>query len=115
MELESVAVLLCSAAVAAALIYVFWTRTASSGWANAQLKSGDLYSLTEVASGIRPNGLTEEQGDRLRRRGFVSYLGRGRYRATLKGRLALRLRRTSRKRVAQADVGPQRSPSRSNG
>ena len=60
------------------------------------LKRGDLHSLADVASGLRPNGLTRDQAARLCARGMVRAYGNGHFRATIKGRLALRARRMSR-------------------
>ncbi|MFY9695058.1 MAG: hypothetical protein WA776_20905 [Xanthobacteraceae bacterium] len=64
----------------------------AQGWIRKDLKRGDLYALIEVASGVRPNGLSRDQARRLQTRGMVRSLGNGNYRATLKGRLALRIR-----------------------
>ncbi len=64
------------------------------GWIRKDLKRGDLYALIEVASGVRPNGLSPDQARRLHTRGMVHGFGNGNYRATLKGRLALLIRET---------------------
>jgi hypothetical protein len=61
-------------------------------WISRGLRHGDLYSLRDVASGLRPDGLTPDQADRLGDRGFVRMNGKGLFRVTLKGRLALRIR-----------------------
>ena len=61
-------------------------------WISRGLRHGDLYSLRDVASGLRPDGLTPDQADRLGDRGFVRMNGKGLFRLTLKGRLALRIR-----------------------
>lgn len=66
-------------------------------WISRGLKRGDLYSVIEVASGVRPDGLTPDQARRLEARGMVRRLGNGRYRATLKGRLALYIRESVRR------------------
>ncbi|HUI14423.1 MAG TPA: hypothetical protein VL048_13260 [Xanthobacteraceae bacterium] len=62
------------------------------GWIRKDLKRGDLYALVDVASGVRPNGLSPEQAHRLQARGMVRSYGNGNYGATLKGRLALLVR-----------------------
>ena len=69
----------------------------ANDWTSRGLKRGDLYALTEVASGLRPDGLTREQAQRLQARGMVRSYGNGQYRATLKGRLALLIRQTARR------------------
>ena len=61
-------------------------------WISRGLRHGDLYSLRDVASGLRPDGLTPDQADRLGARGFVRTYRKGQFRVTLKGRLALRIR-----------------------
>jgi hypothetical protein len=68
-------------------------------WISRDLKRGDLYALIEVASGVRPNGLTPGQARRLQARGMVRSYDNGNYRATLKGRLALRIREKVRHAV----------------
>ena len=65
-------------------------------WITKDLKRGDLYSLVDVASGLRPDGLTRDQARRLEARGMVRSFDNGTYRVTLKGRLALRLRQAVR-------------------
>jgi len=69
-----------------------------SRWIAEGLKRGDLYSLIDVASGLRPDGLTQSQAERLQARGMVHCNGNGHYRATLKGRLALLIRTVVRSR-----------------
>lgn len=71
----------------------------AQGWISKDLKRGDLYALIEVASGARPNGLSHDQAHRLEARGMVRAYGNGNYRATLKGRLALRIRQAVRQTV----------------
>ena len=62
------------------------------GWIAKDLKRGDLYSLIDVASGLRPDGLSHGQARRLLARGMVRSYGNGNFRATLKGRVALYIR-----------------------
>lgn len=69
----------------------------ASDWISRGLKRGDLYSLIEVASGLRPDGLTPDQAGRLEARGMVRPYGKDRFRATLRGRLALFLRQALRR------------------
>jgi hypothetical protein len=76
----------------------FLTRFDARSWLTKDLKRGDLHSLVDVASGLRPDGLTDDQADRLMARGMVRASGAGTYCATIKGRLALRIRRTARAR-----------------
>jgi len=71
-------------------------------WATKGLKRGDLHALLEVASGLRPNGLTSSQATRLQARGMVRAYGNGTFRATIKGRLALRIRQAARGRPGVA-------------
>lgn len=66
-------------------------------WLTRDLRPGDLYSLVDVASGLRPDGLTRDQADRLIARGVVRAYGAN-FRATMKGRLALLIRRMVRQR-----------------
>jgi hypothetical protein len=72
----------------------------SNSWISRGLRHGDLHSLIDVASGLRPDGLTRDEADRLLARGFVSAYGKGLFRATLRGKLALWLRRRLRKAKA---------------
>jgi hypothetical protein len=67
-------------------------------WLTRGLRRGDLYSLSDVASGLRPDGLTRDQAHRLEARGMVRGYGNGNYRATLKGRIALHIRQIIRGR-----------------
>jgi hypothetical protein len=67
-------------------------------WLGKGLKSGDLYSLKDVASGLRPDALTKDQARRLNARGMVRVLPNGNFRATVKGRMALLLRRYLKKK-----------------
>ncbi len=88
------ALLMC-ALVVLAIIVKLLTFDAQD-WISRDLKRGDLYAMIEVASGVRPNGLSRDQGRRLQARGMVRSYGNGNYRATLKGRLALRIRQAVR-------------------
>ena len=82
----------------------------AQAWATKGLKRGDLYSLIDVASGLRPDGLTRDQAGRLKSRGMVRAYGNGHFRATLKGRLALRIRHTTRHREQRAGGGGAAKP-----
>ena len=64
-------------------------------WLAKGLKRGDLHSLRDVASGLRPDGLTEGQAHRLGARGMVRDLPNGHFRVTARGKLALLIRRFS--------------------
>lgn len=68
-------------------------------WLTQGLRRGDLYSLCDVASGLRPDGLTRDQARRLQARGLVRSYDNGTFRATIKGRLALRVRQVIRGNV----------------
>ncbi len=85
------AVIVCGLVVLASLVNVA-LRFDAEAWLARDLRRGDLYALIDVASGLRPDGLTREQARRLEARGMVRVYGKGHYRATLKGRVALRLR-----------------------
>ena len=74
------------------------TKFDARDWIAKGLKRGDLHSLIDVASGLRPDGLTHDQADRLHARGMVRMCGNGNFRATMKGRLALRIRQMVRRR-----------------
>ncbi len=74
-------------------------RFDAEAWLAKDLRRGDLYALIDVASGLRPDGLTRDQARRLEARGMVRAYGKGYFRATLKGRLALRLRSAVRQTV----------------
>ena len=91
------ALLMC-ALVVLAIIVTLLTFDAEA-WITRDLKRGDLYALIEVASGVRPDGLTRDQAYRLEARGMVRAYGNGNFRATLKGRLALRVRQAVRQTV----------------
>jgi hypothetical protein len=80
-------------AVVVGLILKFDARA----WITRDLKPGDLYSLIEVASGLRPDGLTDSQARRLAARGMVRRYGNGTYGATIKGRIALLVRQAIRR------------------
>ena len=109
MEITSVVIFVCSVALVGAIVYSIWCRVADSNrWTSDGLQRGDLFSLIDVASGMRPNGLTDDQAFRLGRRGFVRELQNGQFRATFKGRVALRLRATAGKRGVRADNGERR-------
>jgi len=77
----------------ALFVIVKLTTFDAGDWISRGLNRGDLYSLIEVASGLRPDGLTPAQARRLEARGMVRRHGNGQFRATFKGRLALRIRR----------------------
>lgn len=66
-------------------------------WITRGLERGDLYSLVDVASGLRPDGLRRDQAKRLMARGMVRSDG-GTFRVTMKGRLALRIKKRLRHR-----------------
>ncbi|HEX4040948.1 MAG TPA: hypothetical protein VHY10_04550 [Xanthobacteraceae bacterium] len=83
--------------LAAMFVIIKLTSFDAGDWISRDLKHGDLYSLIEVASGQRPDGLTPDQASRLEARGMVRRSGHGRFRATLKGRLALRIRQAVRR------------------
>ena len=72
------------------------TKFNPNAWIAKGLKRGDLHSLIDVATGLRPDGLTQSQFERLHDRGLVRPLGLGHYRATLKGKLVLLIRRLMR-------------------
>ena len=72
--------------------------TLMTAWLAKNLKPGDLYALIDVASGLRPNGLTQDQAHRLAGRGMVRCCRNGTFLATMKGRLALLLRKWTRGR-----------------
>ncbi len=64
-------------------------------WITRNLRRGDLYSLVEIAAGLRPDGLRRDQAHRLMARGMVRTYG-GNFRATMKGRLAILMRQRIR-------------------
>jgi len=80
-----------------ALLAGFWKFHAKA-WVTKGLKRGDLHALKDVASGLRPDGLTPDQAGRLQSRGMVRAYGHGYFRATVKGRLALQIRQATRHR-----------------
>ncbi len=84
------ALVMCALVIAAIMVKLLTFD--AQGWIRKDLKRGDLYALVEVASGLRPNGLSRDQARRLQARGMVRSFDNGNYRATLKGRLALRIR-----------------------
>lgn len=84
------ALVMCALVISAIMVKLLTFD--AQGWIRKDLKRGDLYALIEVASGVRPNGLSRDQASRLQARGMVRGYGNGNYRATLKGRLALRIR-----------------------
>jgi len=85
-----------------ALIFQVMTKFDAQTWTSRGLERGDLHALTDVASGLRPDGLTHDQASRLQARGMVRPYGNGRFRATWRGRLALRVRQRVRQRSNNA-------------
>lgn len=79
-----------------ALIIRLMSKFDPNSWLTEGLRRGDLYSLCDVASGLRPDGLTREQARRLQARGMVRSFDNGTFRATIKGRLALQIRQIVR-------------------
>jgi len=65
------------------MVYSLWTYAAFSSWTGDGLQRGDLFSLIDVSSGVRPNGLSDDQAYRLRLRGFVRDLDNGHFHVTL--------------------------------
>jgi hypothetical protein len=54
------------------------TRFDAQAWIAKDLKRGDLHALIDVASGLRPDGLTPDQASRLQARGMARpYMARG--------------------------------------
>ena len=84
----------CGVMVLAIIVTLMMFDTDS--WITKNLKRGDLHCLVDVASGLRPDGLTRDQARRLEARGMVRSFDNGTFRVTLKGRLALRLRHAAR-------------------
>ena len=74
------------------------TKFDAHDWITKGLKRGDLHSLIDVASGLRPDGLTHDQAHRLQARGMIRTRGNGNFRATIKGKLVLRIRQMVRRR-----------------
>ena len=93
---------LAFAVVLLAIGLLFIIKFDAQAWLAKDLKRGDLHSLVEVASGLRPDGLTRDQASRLLARGMVRARGNWHYCATLKGRLALFIRRIARRRSGVA-------------
>jgi hypothetical protein len=81
-----------------AIVFNVLLKLDTQAWVTKGLRRGDLYSLHDVASGLRPDGLTRDQARRLQARGMVRGYGNGNFRATLKGRMALLIRQTIRGR-----------------
>jgi hypothetical protein len=88
----------CGVVVAMIAVNLF-IKFDAEAWIAKDLKRGDLYALIEVASGVRPDGLNRDQARRLAARGMVRGYGNGNYRATIKGRVALRVRQAVRRTV----------------
>jgi hypothetical protein len=88
----------CAIVVLAIVVTLMMMFDAES-WISKDLKRGDLHSLIDVASGLRPDGLRRDQARRLAARGMVRSYGNGTYRATIKGRFAPRLRQAIRQTV----------------
>ncbi len=84
--------------VVLAIVVNLALRFDAEAWLTRDLRR-DLYALIDVASGLRPDGLTREQARRLEARGMLRVYGSGHFRATLKGRVALRLRSVVRQTV----------------
>jgi hypothetical protein len=80
-----------------AIIINLAIKFAAKDWITRELRRGDLYSLVDVASGLRPDGLRRDQANRLMARGMVRSCG-GNFRVTMKGRLALLIRQRVRHR-----------------
>lgn len=91
-------VYIASGFVLLAVILRLITRFDAQAWATKGLRRGDLYCLVDVVSGLRPDGLTRDQATRLQARGMARPYGNGNFRATIKGRLALYIRRVARER-----------------
>ncbi|MDR3420962.1 MAG: hypothetical protein P4L80_06935, partial [Xanthobacteraceae bacterium] len=90
-------VYLACALVLLAIIINLAIKFDAPAFITRDLSRGDLYSLVDVASGLRPDGLNRDQADRLMARGMVRAYS-GNFRATMKGRLALLLRQKVRQR-----------------
>ena len=58
-----------------ALISQVMTKFDAQTWTSRGLERGDLHALTDVASGLRPDGLTHDQAGRLQTRGMVRPYG----------------------------------------
>ena len=96
--IETVYVYLACGFVLLAIIVNLAVRFDAQAWTSRGLRRGDLHSLVDVASGLRPDGLTQDQAVRLTSRGMVRTYG-GTFRATMKGRLALLIRHVVRQRL----------------
>ncbi len=92
------AIIACGFVVAAIVVNLVMQFDAEA-WLARDLRRGDLYALIDVASGLRPDGLTSGQARRLEVRGMVHSYGKGHFRATLKGKFALWLRSVVHHRV----------------
>ncbi len=95
--IETEYVYLACGLVLLAIVINLAIKFAGKDWIARELKRGDLHSLVDVASGLRPDGLRRDQANRLMARGMVRSDG-GTFRATMKGRLALFIRRRVRDR-----------------
>jgi hypothetical protein len=73
-------------------------------WIAKGLNRGDHHSLIDVASGLRPNGLTRDQAHRLAARRLVRASQNGNFQATVKGRLILLLRQLMRRRSRKRNL-----------
>ena len=58
-----------------AMIIRVLTRFDAQAWIAKDLKRGDLHALIDVASGLRPDGLTPDQASRLQARGMARPYG----------------------------------------
>ena len=94
-------ILACNFALLAIAINLM-AKFDAQAWLAKGLKRGDLSSLVDVASGLRPDGLGPDQANRLLARGLVRAHGNGHFYPTIKGRLALRIRRKVRRRSRMA-------------
>jgi len=86
----------CAIGIVVVVGFGWVTKFGPHAWITKGLKRGDLHSLTDVATGLRPDGLTQSQFYRLQARGLARDIGGGQYRATFKGKLALLIRRIAR-------------------
>jgi hypothetical protein len=85
-----------------AIIFHVMSRFDARTWSSKDLERGDLHALIDVASGLRPDGLTHDQARRLEARGMVRPYGSGKFHVTWRGRLALRMRQRIRQRSGLA-------------
>ena len=58
-------VYLASGCALVAIIINLASKFDARTWITRDLRRGDLYALVEVASGVRPDGLTRDQAKRL--------------------------------------------------